>query len=45
LPGEMNFSNLTLKGLLNKITKIKRGGWILKHQYSPDEREGLDIYI
>ncbi len=26
----MDFSNLTFRDLLNKITKIKRGGWILK---------------
>ena len=45
LPGEMNFSNLTLKGLLNKITRIKRGGWILKHHHSPDKREGFNIDV
>jgi type II secretory pathway component GspD/PulD (secretin) len=27
---EMKFSNLTLRELLNEITKIKRGGWALK---------------
>lgn len=26
----MDFSNLTFRDLLNKITKIKRGGWVLK---------------
>lgn len=26
----MDFSNLTFRDLLNKITKIKKGGWILK---------------
>jgi hypothetical protein len=30
LDTEINFSNLTLKQLLNKITAIKKGGWILK---------------
>lgn len=28
---EMNFSNKTFKELLNKITKVKRGGWIIKN--------------
>jgi hypothetical protein len=27
---EMNFSNLTFRELLNKITKIKKGGWSLR---------------
>lgn len=30
LPSELRFSNLTLKELLNAITKNKRGGWILR---------------
>lgn len=30
LPFEMKFSNLKLESLLNKIAKIKKGGWILK---------------
>lgn len=30
IPQEMNFSNLTLIELLNKITKIKRGGWAIR---------------
>lgn len=30
IDAEMNFSNLTFRDLLNKITKIKKGGWILK---------------
>lgn len=28
---EMDFSNITFKELLNKITKIKRGGWIIEN--------------
>lgn len=28
----INFSNLSFRELLNKITKIKKGGWILKWQ-------------
>jgi hypothetical protein len=30
LPSEMSFYDLTLKELLNKIVKSKRGGWIVK---------------
>jgi hypothetical protein len=30
LPGDYEFSNLTLKELLNKITAKKRGGWSLR---------------
>jgi hypothetical protein len=30
LSGDINLSNLTFRELLNKITKVKRGGWILK---------------
>lgn len=30
LPDEMNFSDLTLRELLNNITTVKKGGWILK---------------
>jgi hypothetical protein len=29
----MDFSNLTFRELLNKATKIKKGGWILKWRY------------
>ena len=29
----MNFSNLTFRDLLNKITKIKGGGWVLKWKW------------
>jgi hypothetical protein len=29
---EMHFSNLKFRDLLNKITKIKRGGWILRRK-------------
>ena len=32
LPEGMNFLNLSLKDLLNKITKVKRGGWYLRRQ-------------
>lgn len=44
---EINFSNLTLKELLNKITKIKKGGWILKWKWISDKtgKEYIDIDI
>lgn len=29
LPDEMNFANVTFRELLNMITKIKRGGWLI----------------
>lgn len=48
LDTEMNFSNLTFRELLNKITKIKRGGWILKSKGIPrsnTEEEHIDIDI
>jgi 2-hydroxy-3-keto-5-methylthiopentenyl-1-phosphate phosphatase len=44
---EMNFSNLTFRELLNKITKIKRGGWILKWRFTSKKtgQEYIDIDI
>jgi hypothetical protein len=30
LPCDLKYSNVTFKELLNKITKCKRGGWIIK---------------
>lgn len=47
IPNELSFSNLTFRELLNKITKIKRGGWILKRSdlYNTKEEESIDINI
>jgi len=47
LPIEMNFSNLTLRELLNKIAKIKRGGWLLRQSYlyGSAEKEYIEIDI
>lgn len=47
IPAELNFSNLTFKELLNKITKIKRGGWIVKKsgQYGEKGKQYIDIDI
>lgn len=49
LPEEMRFSDLTLKELLNAITKSKRGGWILqknKHNIKENkDKEFIDILI
>ena len=47
LPVGMKFSNLTFKELLNRITKKKRGGWILKRAKLGEEQdEGfIDIII
>ena len=45
---EMNCSNLTFRELLNKITKTKRGGWILRRNKlfrSTAEKEYIDIEI
>ncbi len=44
---EMDFSNLTFRDLLNKITKIKKGGWILKWRYvlKTTGKELIDIDI
>jgi hypothetical protein len=43
----MDFSNLTFRELLNKITKIKRGSWILKWKWSSNTtgEEYIDIDI
>lgn len=43
----MAFSNLTFRELLNKITRIKRGGWVLKWQGISREtgKEEIDIDI
>ena len=43
----MDFSNLTFRELLNKITKIKRGGWILKWKRMSNTtvEEHIDIDI
>jgi hypothetical protein len=43
----MDFSNLTFRGLLNKITKIKRGGWVLKWKWiaKTTGAEHIDIDI
>jgi hypothetical protein len=48
LPMELRFTDLTFKELLNGITKLKRGGWILrtdKHKGKPVEpgNEGKQI--
>lgn len=47
LPQEINFSNITFRNLLNSITKIKRGGWILKQNdfLGTKEKEYIDIDI
>lgn len=47
LPVGMNFSNLTFRELLNKITKIKRGGWLLRksYLYGSAEKEYIEIDI
>jgi hypothetical protein len=43
----MGFSNLTFRKLLNKITKIKRGGWVLKWKWKPKTTswETIDLDI
>ncbi len=46
LNSSMHFSNLTFRELLNKITRIKGGGWILmvtKHQVDGKDAIDLDI--
>ncbi|HKQ51447.1 MAG TPA: hypothetical protein VJT74_03705 [Pyrinomonadaceae bacterium] len=44
---EMDFSNLTFRDLLNKITRIKRGGWALKWKWKSETTglEEIDIDI
>ena len=43
----MDFSNLAFRDLLNKITKIKRGGWVLKWKWisTTTGKEEIDIDI
>ena len=43
---EMNFANVSFRELLNKITKIKKGGWILRWgRISEDGKEYIDLDI
>jgi len=44
---EMNFPNITFRELLDKITKIKRGGWILSNnEFSkPVQKDYLNLDI
>lgn len=37
IDGAMQFENITFRDLLNRITRIKRGGWILKIQGKTNE--------
>jgi hypothetical protein len=42
----MDFSDLTFRDLLNRITKVKRGGWRLRWKgisYAGDENIDIDI--
>lgn len=41
LPCDLKYSNVTFKELLNKITKCKRGGWIIKRNDFL-ERDSID---
>lgn len=46
LDSGMNFSNLSFRELLNKITKTKKGGWILKwRSVSENGEEHIDLDI
>jgi len=47
LATEIIFSNLSFRDLLNKITKVKRGGWILKNlkKQNSEEKEYIDLDI
>jgi len=46
LNAEMSFSNLKFRDLLNKITRIKKGGWILKWEsISASGAENIDLDI
>lgn len=44
---DIEFSDLTLRELLNKITKVKSGGWILQKNpmYGSKEKEYIEIDI
>jgi hypothetical protein len=42
---EITFSDLTLKELLNKITKIKRGGWALRQNKLMNDSRGMIVDI
>jgi hypothetical protein len=47
LPAELVFENISFRQLLNKITFIKRGGWILKtnHLFGSEHKEYIEIDI
>ena len=43
---EMEFSDLTFRDLLNRATRMKRGGWIIKKKRNaPSNEEHIDIDI
>jgi hypothetical protein len=41
----INFSNVSFRELLNKITKAKKGGWILKWESIWNDKEYIDLDI
>lgn len=45
LPAKLDFSNITFKELLNRATKVKRGGWILKQSDKLREKDKEFIEI
>jgi hypothetical protein len=47
LPSDMKFSNLTFRELLNEITRLKRGGWILRKSKSSKikDKEAIELLI
>lgn len=47
LPYGMKFSNLSLRELLNAITKSKRGGWIIRHRKfsNGSGKESIELLI
>lgn len=46
LDNSMSFSNLRFRKLLNEVTKIKKGGWILKwNGFSANGEERIDLDI
>jgi hypothetical protein len=47
MPSDAKFSDLTFRDLLNEITNVKRGGWILKSNkiFRPNGKEFIEIEI
>jgi hypothetical protein len=42
---KLNFSDLTIKQLLNEIVKVKRGAWVMRRAYSENANRSVAILL